>query len=101
MLKNLELRGSEVLEHCKQNLTGHPPRNLEDSYGSNMDSEDPAQVATILAIGLEIVPVMFWQRIQQLCSFVLRMCLKAKLKNNELIPLVERILRQSRIDSVR
>lgn len=87
MLKNLELRASEALEHCKQNLMGHSDRILEDlescrqwrsiSWGSRGKLTLQANGKWTIRL---LNPIKFWQRIW-LCSENLS---EAKLKNNRL-----------------
>jgi hypothetical protein len=65
MRKSLELWTKKVVESCKQNLMGHRIRNVEDlSAESTVESQLPKfPRGIILAAGLEINLVIFWQRI--------------------------------------
>jgi hypothetical protein len=57
------------------------------------------QRRTILATGLEIMLVIFWQRYSVFCAWP-KDFPKSKLKSNELISVGEEISRQPNIDSV-
>lgn len=110
MQKSLGLWTKKVGESCKQNLTGHHIRIIEDhSAESTVETQlKRFPRAAILAAGLEMVLVISWQRICRwffvcfhyfLFCFVFGFILRICLKSFGVISLAE-ILRQPTSDHV-
>ena len=67
MWNTLELWSGRMVGCCKQGLTDHPNKSLEDNSAENHE----VLRRTILASRIRTIVVIFWQRMWLLSAFVL------------------------------